>query len=457
VDLRTVLHAARRLTAGAVTLLALVLFMMPSPWLVRAQATDGTPSSLAGTAATVQVSLEPGAAARGELRFTYDGVGAPANAHATVLDHRIGPDGPVSQPPLENRPFSAASWITVTPASLELQPGATETVRYRVQVPADAAPGDYNAEVMVETEPPGPRSGVRLLVNVPGEPRHQTRLVSFAAQSEPMHFLGQDLAAHLPVHDGGPIQLQVQAENDGNFMTSIAGTVEMIDQFGRGVGRIELTPNQVLPGDVGAFSMTWPGPPPFGYFVARLRLEADGMPLEAETRLLVIPWQQVLAALLVVVALRLLFGERFTLPVPGRRRAAPPASAAQAPIVPAANGQVVSTGDDRGSPLVEPPARPQKVGVGLQHGTPAERDAAELLLWGQRAARAGDRPIAYRLFSRVLDVDPLNEEAWLWRGGTSDDPGETVRCLERVIELNPANDRARRGLAEVQRPAVEAR
>lgn len=453
--MRTILHAARRLTAGAVTLLALALLVMPSPWLVRAQATDGTLGSLAGTTARVQVSLAPGAAARGELRFTYDGDGAtPANAHATVLDHRRGPDGSVSQPPAESTPFSAANWITVTPPSLELQPGATETVRYRVQVPADAAPGDYNAELLVETDPPGTRTGIRLVVNVPGEPRRQTTLVSFAARPEPMHFLSYGIITHLPVYDGGPIQLQAQAENHGNFIASVAGTVELIDQFGRGVGRVELPPDQVLPGDVGAFSVTWPSPPPFGYFAARLRLEADGPPLEAETRLLVVPWQQLVAALLALVALRLLLGERFTLPVPGRRRAA--RQAPGAPAAPAATGALVSTGGARGNQVVEALSRPQEVGVGLQSGTHAEQDPAELLLWGQQAARAGERPVAYGLFIQVLDVEPLNEEAWLWRAGTSADPGEAVRCLERVLELNPANDRARRGLAELQRPAVEA-
>jgi hypothetical protein len=451
-----VLHAARRFTAGAVTLLALALLVMPSPWLVRAQTLDGTPDSLAGSTTRVQVSLEPGAAARGELRFAYDGDGtASASAHATVLDHRLGPDGPVSQPPAENTPFSAASWITVTPPSLELQPGATETVRYRVQVPADAVPGDYNAEILVETDPPGTRSGIRLVVNVPGEPNRQTTLVSFAARPEPMHFLSYDISTPLPVYDGGPIQFQAQAENDGNFITSVTGTVEMIDQFGRGVSQVELSPDQILPGDVGAFSATWPNPPRFGYFAARLRLEADGSPLEAETRLLVVPWQQVVAVLLALVGLRLLLGERFTRPVPGWRWAARQASRVLAAT--AATGELAFAGDARGNQVVEPPSRPQEIGVGPRNRTPAEQDPTELLLWGQRAARAGERLLAYRLFIRVLDMEPLNEETWLWRAGTSDDPAEMVRCLERVIELNPANDRARRGLAEIQRPTVEAR
>src|SRR5215212_1976491 len=361
--MRMVLHAARRLTAVAVTLPALTLLVMPSPWLVRAQALDGTPGSLAGSTARVQVSLAPDAAARGELRFTYDGDGtAPANAQATVLDHRLGPDGPVSQPPAENTPFSAANWITVTPSSLELQPGATETVRYRVQVPADATPGDYNAEVLVETDPPGAHSGIRLVVNVPGEPRRQTTLVSFAARPEPLRFLSSGITTHLPIYDGGPIQFQAQAENGGNFITSVAGTVEMIDQFGRGVDQVELPPEQVLPGDVGAFSATWSKPPRFGYFSARLRLESDGPPLEAETRLLVVPWQQVLAALLALVGLRLLLGERFTRPFPGWRRAA--RQALRAPVAPVAIGKLAFAGVARGNQIVAPPSRPQEGDVG---------------------------------------------------------------------------------------------
>jgi hypothetical protein len=456
-EMKTLLFAARRLSASAAILLALASLMMSLPWLARAQTADGVGESLAGTAARVQVSLAPGAAARGELRFTYDGT-APVNAHATVLDYRLGPDGPISQPPAESTPFSAANWITVTPATLELHPRAAETVRYRVQVPTDAASGDYNAEVLVETDSPGPRSGVRLIVNVPGEPRRQMKLLGFAPRPEPVRFLSYNITTNLPVYDGGPIQLRVQAQNDGAFIASVGGTVELVDQFGRTVSRLDLTPDQVLPGDVGIFNVTWPNPPPFGYVAARLRLEADGTPLEAETRLLVVPWQQVLAALLVLVALRLLLGKRFALPVRRQRQsaqAAQPAPATQTAAAPAGTSEPVTTWVGRGNQVVEAPTQPQEIAASPQNGTRPEEDPAELLLWGQRAARAGDRLVAHRLFTRVIDVEPLNEEAWLWRAGTSDDLAEATRCLERVIEMNPANERAQRGLAEIRHRAAE--
>ena len=83
-----------------------------------------------------------------------------------------------------------------------------------------------------------------------------------------------------------------------------------------------------------------------------------------------------------------------------------------------------------------------------------------LVHWGQIAARAGDRASAYRLFLEALALEPTDAEAWLWRAGTAAEPAEAIACLERVLELDPANPRARRGLEEVRQrfgpgPAVE--
>jgi len=76
-------------------------------------------------------------------------------------------------------------------------------------------------------------------------------------------------------------------------------------------------------------------------------------------------------------------------------------------------------------------------------------DAVALLGRGQAAARAGQRSAAYRLFIETLELEPSNEEAWLWRAGTSLHPVEAICCLEIVLALNPGNDRARQGLGEV--------
>jgi len=71
---------------------------------------------------------------------------------------------------------------------------------------------------------------------------------------------------------------------------------------------------------------------------------------------------------------------------------------------------------------------------------------ASLVTLGRRLAEAGQWPWAQRLFARATELDPANEEAWMWRAGIANDASETVACLKRVLELNPQNEQAQAGL-----------
>jgi len=77
-------------------------------------------------------------------------------------------------------------------------------------------------------------------------------------------------------------------------------------------------------------------------------------------------------------------------------------------------------------------------------------EVSRILREGIAAARAGDKEQARRLLLEVTERDERNEEAWLWLSGVVDDPEEMRICLENVLAINPANERARRGLAWVQ-------
>ena len=61
-------------------------------------------------------------------------------------------------------------------------------------------------------------------------------------------------------------------------------------------------------------------------------------------------------------------------------------------------------------------------------------------------ARAGNLSTAYQMLRSLTAADPNNAEAWLWLGGVTSDPVEQHVALERVLSLDPANPRARRGL-----------
>jgi lipoprotein-anchoring transpeptidase ErfK/SrfK len=79
-----------------------------------------------------------------------------------------------------------------------------------------------------------------------------------------------------------------------------------------------------------------------------------------------------------------------------------------------------------------------------------ESNAAEierLLRRGQSAAEAGDWATARRCFAQVLDMDATNEEALLWQAGLAQDASQSIAYLQRVLQLNPDNERAKAGMA----------
>lgn len=69
---------------------------------------------------------------------------------------------------------------------------------------------------------------------------------------------------------------------------------------------------------------------------------------------------------------------------------------------------------------------------------------------GIQAARAGQKEEAKRYLSRVLQHDAQNIPAMLWLAFVAASPGESVALLERVLALDPHNERAKAGLQWVK-------
>ncbi len=74
-------------------------------------------------------------------------------------------------------------------------------------------------------------------------------------------------------------------------------------------------------------------------------------------------------------------------------------------------------------------------------------DTQSILQLGIEAARAGDKAEARELFRLVTREDPNNAQGWLWLAGVAEDREEKRVALERVTQIDPSNDLARKGLA----------
>src|SRR5689334_19834860 len=83
----------------------------------------------------------------------------------------------------------------------------------------------------------------------------------------------------------------------------------------------------------------------------------------------------------------------------------------------------------------------------------AESDS--ILQLGIEAARDGNREEARNLFRLLTRQDPKNAQAWLWLAGVAENREERQAALERVVELEPTNEMAVKGLQALGvRPTV---
>lgn len=74
----------------------------------------------------------------------------------------------------------------------------------------------------------------------------------------------------------------------------------------------------------------------------------------------------------------------------------------------------------------------------------AESDS--ILQLGIEAARDGNKEEARNLFRLLTRQEPQNAQAWLWLAGVAENREERQAALERVVQLDPDNDMAWKGL-----------
>lgn len=69
-----------------------------------------------------------------------------------------------------------------------------------------------------------------------------------------------------------------------------------------------------------------------------------------------------------------------------------------------------------------------------------------ILQLGIEAARDGNKEEARNLFRLLTRQEPQNAQAWLWLAGVAETREERQAALERVVEIEPTNDMALKGL-----------
>lgn len=77
--------------------------------------------------------------------------------------------------------------------------------------------------------------------------------------------------------------------------------------------------------------------------------------------------------------------------------------------------------------------------------------SSEVLQKAVQAARAGRKVEARDLLLELVDLEPRNEMAWMWLSGLVDTLEDQIIACENVLSINPANEKVRSYLTELQR------
>lgn len=79
----------------------------------------------------------------------------------------------------------------------------------------------------------------------------------------------------------------------------------------------------------------------------------------------------------------------------------------------------------------------------------------ELVQWGARVVKQGRADLARHVLRRAVSLDERYEPGWLWLSAVVDDEAK-IACLEKVLALNPDNERAAAGLEALRRQGEAA-
>ncbi|MCB0213890.1 MAG: response regulator [Anaerolineae bacterium] len=66
------------------------------------------------------------------------------------------------------------------------------------------------------------------------------------------------------------------------------------------------------------------------------------------------------------------------------------------------------------------------------------------------AIKAGDKKTGHQLLVSILKDNPQNEDAWLWVLHVVNKREDKIKCLEKVLKINPNNELARKGLTRLK-------
>lgn len=81
---------------------------------------------------------------------------------------------------------------------------------------------------------------------------------------------------------------------------------------------------------------------------------------------------------------------------------------------------------------------------------------SDLFRQGVEALKLEDKAKARKLLAQAVKEDPKDKKAWLWLSQAVEEEQQQIACFRKVLEIDPQNEYAKRGLQIIQRKRQES-
>jgi hypothetical protein len=199
--------------------------------------------SIALAPARVELEMQPGTEMTFVVNLDYRASNAdakPARIVASLNDWNILGNGQVEFYKAGTQPNSACSWTVYSPAEKIVPPGTTHAIRVTISVPADAAPGDHLAALIVEERP----DNIRLVQNSRQIVVHYRMASMFYVKVGRLEKHGTLENLQAEISPKG-ILVTPTLKNEGNTMIRPTASIKILDAAGNAV--VELSDVEPLP------------------------------------------------------------------------------------------------------------------------------------------------------------------------------------------------------------------
>jgi hypothetical protein len=226
-------------------------------------------------------SIAPGSSAVHTMNISTNPGDPPMNLTVDVqgLGQSIQQTNTGLAPELDTSPYSARSFITLSPQTFHLEPGASQEVKATINVPQNAGAGGRYAMLTVHNEPTG--SGTTQIVTAISVPIVITLLGT--ALNQTGSIINLTVADPIP---GQPIKVITTLKNTGNYHYKVKMNVSITDAAGKLVasGGTDVSSRSIVPPFTGEYDTIIATPLKVGtYNITSTASREDGTILDTKT------------------------------------------------------------------------------------------------------------------------------------------------------------------------------